>query len=66
MGPGRCQGLDIADQIAGPHGVATHEAEKERSNVRRYNGLHMVRAMSLMTVELYNELRGAYLPSVQY
>ncbi len=30
------------------------------------NGLRMVKAMSLMTIGLYNEPRGAYLPSVLY
>ena len=30
------------------------------------NGLRMVKAMTLMTVGLYNEPKGAYLPSVIY
>ena len=30
------------------------------------NGLHMVKAMTLMSVGLYNEPQGAYLPSVLY
>jgi hypothetical protein len=30
------------------------------------NGLRMVKAMTLMSVGLYNEPKGAYLPSVSY
>ena len=60
-----CALLSAADEFAGP-GFLLPTRNTELFRWCLHHGLRMVEPMTLMTLGLYNEPRGAYLPSILY